>query len=149
MCFCPNYSYEELICFSWQTKKNPAHTVLLLVLFSLWNVFHSQVLWQSNYLLSLCHLVWKLVTEGQKTVGKKLWCIVGRLVEVELTSLIRSHFKFICTHFWCKLVLILEYYQVDVLPLDRLCGVAFQVLYTRKFLKLILGAKEGKPFLES
>lgn len=82
-------------------------------------------------------------------MGKKLCCIVGRLVEVELTSLIRSHFKFTCTPFQCKLVLILKYYQVEVLPLDRFCGVAFQVLYTRKFSKLELGAKVGKHFSES
>lgn len=82
-------------------------------------------------------------------MGKKLWCIVGRFVGVELTSLVRSHFKFICTPFQCKLVLILEYYHAEVLPLDRLYGFAFQVLYARKFLKLRLGTKEGKPFSES
>lgn len=74
---------------------------------------------------------------------------MGRLVGIELTSLIRSHFKFICAPFQCKLVLVLEYYHVEVLPLDRLCGVAFQVLYTSSFLKLRLGTKEGKPFSES
>lgn len=74
---------------------------------------------------------------------------MGRLLEMELISLIRSHFKFICTSFQCKLVLILEYYEVEVLPLDRLCGVACQVLYTKKFLKLRLGATERKPFSES
>lgn len=74
---------------------------------------------------------------------------MGRLVEVELTSLIRSHFKFICTPFQCKLVLILKYYQVEALLLGRLCGAAFQVLHTRRFLKLKLEAKERKHFSES
>jgi len=32
-------------------------------------------------------------------MGIKLWCVVGRVVGVELTSVIRPIFKFACTCF--------------------------------------------------
>lgn len=77
---------------------------------------------------------------------------MGSVVEVEFTNLIRPNFKF-CSYSFSKQV-VFNIQGLSCGAVVRACiglvhGVAFQILYIGKVLKLRLGAKEVESFSES